>query len=226
MAAYASRDTRAQTRQPVGANRGVLMLNAGQRGRSAFPGGARGPQRPGGAGVQHLDESQVLAKWLATQHRPGRGVPAAAGTAAPPAVGATAFPAAAAPTTTADAAQKAAEEEHKTLLAASMFAKWKQRSLQQHAQQPSAGGVAGSATIPGGPAPGAAGGAAAEEPKGGTLSDTGSIEMDPVKNSIAEALYLRLCRAIENKERFRVYILLPVHPDGKFALQSGPRGIK
>jgi hypothetical protein len=41
----------------------------------------------------------------------------------------------------------------------------------------------------------------------------------PDRNSVAEALFVRICRAIEGKEDFRVYIILPIHPDGPIRTQ-------
>lgn len=42
----------------------------------------------------------------------------------------------------------------------------------------------------------------------------GVMQWDPAENSVAEALFVRLCRAIENNETFRVCIVIPIHPDG------------
>lgn len=42
----------------------------------------------------------------------------------------------------------------------------------------------------------------------------GVLQWDPARNSVFEALYIRLCRAIEQGEDFTVTVLLPLHPDG------------
>lgn len=41
-----------------------------------------------------------------------------------------------------------------------------------------------------------------------------SVQWRPDQHGIGEALYYRLCRAIENDEQFKVVVILPVHPDG------------
>lgn len=38
--------------------------------------------------------------------------------------------------------------------------------------------------------------------------------LQPERNSVAEAIYDRLCRAIDNKEQFKLVLIVPVHPDG------------
>ena len=53
---------------------------------------------------------------------------------------------------------------------------------------------------------------------GGAASSTAApldvSSWDPRVHSVAEALFIRLCRAIENNESFRCVVVIPVHPDG------------
>ncbi|MBI4860408.1 MAG: hypothetical protein HY815_09125, partial [Candidatus Riflebacteria bacterium] len=47
-----------------------------------------------------------------------------------------------------------------------------------------------------------------------------SLAGEPVVNRVAEALLTRLSRAIRERARFRVVVVLPVHPEGNFREQS------